>query len=212
MNNVNEHTVEEAKKASILDYAEKIGISVFQTSNDEYRLKEHDSCVIKPSKNLFYWNSCQVGGGPIEFAKNFGIDSSLSEADKFKAAVKNITDHNVSVAKVVKEPKEPFYHDVSKISARFDQARDYLVNVRNLDREFVDKLYDIGLIDQNNQGNVQFNWIDPNTRDVVGVSNQGTKVDYKKYPKRGTLKKIQKNSEPNYGFSFTFGQPSIYSQ
>lgn len=199
--------IKQARGADILDFVEKSGIEVYQSSNDEYRLKEHDSCVIKPSKNLFYWNSRAIGGDVIEFAKNFTVDQGLSDKKQFKEAVKQISDMNVDKFEQKEQVHEPFKYNFDNVSSDFSKAEDYLVNTRKLDSGLVHQMHDLGYIHQNNHGNVQFTWLDPKTVQIVGASEQGTDVDFKKYPKRGTMKKIQKNSEANFGFSFGYGEP-----
>lgn len=54
--------IKAANSASIVEYARSAGIALRQTGSDEFKGVEHDSLVITPSKNSFYWNSRQVHG------------------------------------------------------------------------------------------------------------------------------------------------------
>ncbi|MDN6043173.1 MAG: DUF3991 and toprim domain-containing protein, partial [Lactobacillus sp.] len=62
-----------------------------------------------------------------------------------------------------------------------------------------------GLIFQDSQNNLIFQWA--RNGKAVGASIQGTEIDFKKYGKRGTQKKIAANSQSDFGFNFSLGKP-----
>uniref|UniRef100_UPI0021B0A110 toprim domain-containing protein n=1 Tax=Enterococcus faecium TaxID=1352 RepID=UPI0021B0A110 len=54
---------------------------------------------------------------------------------------------------------------------------------------------------------VAFLWKDPQTKETVGASYQGTFIDYERFGERGTYKHIDKNSTANHGFNLKIGDP-----
>lgn len=52
-----------------------------------------------------------------------------------------------------------------------------------------------------------FLWKDPQTKETVGASYQGTFIDYERFGERGTYKHIDKNSTANHGFNLKIGDP-----
>lgn len=51
-----------------MDVAESLGITLVR-QGQSYTWSEHDSFVLTPKKNAFYWNSRQVGGGSIKLVQ-----------------------------------------------------------------------------------------------------------------------------------------------
>lgn len=193
-----------ADKGNILEFAQKQGIELTQAGSDSYRGVEHDSLVITPSKNAWSWNSRSVGGfGARTFAEKYILaDSKMDLATKANKAVEMVEKANVSEgASNIK--RDEFKYSASQESNKFSKANDYLTKERKIDPTIVRKLNQAGLIKQDKRGNVLFIWRDPqNKNKVVGVSVQGTTSDYEKYGKRGTLKRIEKNSDSKMGWSF----------
>lgn len=193
-----------ANAGDVLAFAQEQGIQLRQVGHDSFKGVDHDSLVITPSKNSFYWNSRSVGGhGALDFAKNYILaDSDLKEKEKFKKATEMVLGSNVQPSTVKEYKREPFAWDQKQVSQDFSQARNYLVNQRRLAPKFIDFLHKQGLIEQNHYGDALFVWRDPATKQIKGASQQGTVVDHKKFGKRGTLKRIERNSTYAYGFSF----------
>lgn len=197
--------IKQAEQGSIVELAEKAGIALNQTGHDELKGIDHDSLVITPSKNAWFWNSRQVGGvGALSFAENYVLaEQNLNKGQKFKQAMKLINDNKVSTAEFKEQPKEPFKFNKQEISSEFKQAYAYLTKTRGINGKLVNQLHNQDLIEQDQNGDALFIWQNPeNHKEVLGVTKQGTKINHKKYGKRGTFKNIEKNSTTNRGFCF----------
>ncbi|WP_025600753.1 DUF3991 and TOPRIM domain-containing protein, partial [Lacticaseibacillus paracasei] len=182
----------------LVDIARSAGIDLKEDSRDYYRGVDHDSLVIDAKKNLWKWNSQNLGGGAIEFATTFLDQKGFYQAVKFLNA------GHYDETKIQTAPKAA-YHNYLKRADSFDQARDYLTIARGINPHLVDRLYQKSLIFQDSQNNLIFQWA--RNGKAVGASIQGTEIDFKKYGKRGTQKKIAANSQSGFGFNFSLGQP-----
>lgn len=204
MTHYSKEQIEAADKGSILELADKVGIGLRKTGANEYKGVEHDSLVITPSKNAWYWNSEGKGGkGALSFAKEYALrDQNLDKKDRFLKAMEMVVKSNINEEELKEVKREPFKLDKKQFSKSFDKAESYLTNVRGLSPFLVEKLHQQGVIEQDKFGNALFMWRDPTTKEVKGITKQGTTINHKKYGKRGTLKNIEKNSEYGYGFSF----------
>lgn len=61
--------IEECKQISILDVANRLGISFKQVSNSVYEHPEHDSFRIFSTTNTFKWFSRDIQGDVIDFVR-----------------------------------------------------------------------------------------------------------------------------------------------
>ncbi|ERJ43508.1 hypothetical protein N581_09295 [Lactobacillus jensenii MD IIE-70(2)] len=76
--------VKQAEKGDILEFADKVGVELAHTGHNEYKGVEHDSLVVTPSRNAWFWNSRNVGGvGALSFAKEYLL--SEENLDKKKS-------------------------------------------------------------------------------------------------------------------------------
>lgn len=194
--------IQELKKIRIVDFCNQNGIALKQDSREYYRLVDHDSCVISDRKNLFKWNSRDVGGDIFNFVQAY-YDCSFAEAKKKLQS----NDFEYEEHKYVPKTKEPFqYHEEKEVP--ISKARDYLIKERRLSETLVDDFISRGLIKQDNHSNVLFIWKDKDK--VVGCTEQGTKqfsVQKNDGIKMRYWKKIQKNSKEFGGFRVSFGEP-----
>jgi len=190
--------INRARKLSLVDIARSAGIDLKEDSRDYYRGVDHDSLVIDAKKNLWKWNSQNLGGGAIEFATTFLDQKGFYQAVKFLNA------GHYGETKIQTAPKAA-YHNYLKRADSFDCARDYLTIARGINPHLVDRLYQKGLIFQDSQNNLIFQWA--RNGKAVGASIQGTEIDFKNYGKRGTQKKIAANSQSDFGFNFSLGKP-----
>lgn len=89
------------------------------------------------------------------------------------------------------------------------------MNERGFDKTFVQRLTASDFIKQGKPRQdrqtkewqkpaVLFPWHDEKG-EVVGLDQQGTEIDYEKYGKRGTQKKVAAGSDSNYGYNFHTG-------
>ena len=192
-------TIDQANNVSIVAIAEANGIALVHQSNGYWRGVEHDSLVINDKKNLFRWNSRDVGGGALDFVQHYiGISS-------FRDAVAYLNHADLApVTEPTKESRQPFkYH--FKNSPDFQQAANYLTTVRKLDPQIVELLHRKGFIQQDEHGNAIFVWSKKDK--IVGATVQGTRIDHEHLGKRGTFKQIAKNSKENFGFNLSLGKP-----
>lgn len=195
--------IEKADKTSVVALAEKVGVGLKQSGHDEFRGIDHDSLVITPSKNSWFWNSRSIGGkGGLSFAEDYILRDEPDKKGQFLKAMKLVTDAKVGEAEVKEIKKEPFKLNTSQFSNRFDKAENYLTSKRGLSPFLIDKLHKQGIIKQDKFGNALFLWKDPINKNIKGVTKQGTTINHEKYGKRGTIKQIERNSESGYGFSF----------
>lgn len=199
--------INELKKTRIVDFCNQNGIPIKQDSREYYRLLEHDSCVISDRKNLFKWNSKDVGGDIFNFVQAY-YDCNFQEAKQRLLS----NDFNYEQHKYVPKPKEPFVYKPQN-EVNISKARDYLIKDRRLSEVLVDDFISKGLIRQDKRSNVLFVWKDKEK--IVGCTEQGVK-QFPVEKKDGTIKmkywkKIQENSKEFDGFKVSYGTPkSIY--
>ena len=128
--------IKAANSASIVEYARSAGIDLRQTGSDEFKGVEHDSLVITPSKNSFYWNSRQVHGkGALSFSTLYELSgSNLSEKEKFFKAMDKVLTSGVGNGNVYQVQKEPFKFDKKQIDSenKINQVWGYLHNSRGI--------------------------------------------------------------------------------
>lgn len=193
----------ELKKIKIVDFCAENGIELTQDSREYYRLAEHDSCVISDRKNVFKWNSRNIGGDIFSFIQAY-YDCS------FKEAKEKLLNKEYEIREWDQQyKKEPYVYDETKEKV-ISKARNYLVNTRRISEELVDSLISEGLIREDNRSNVLFVW--KKEKAIVGCTEQGTITKFSEKKKKNvTWKKIQEDSEENFGFNVTYGEPkSIY--
>ncbi|WP_125582357.1 DUF3991 domain-containing protein [Lacticaseibacillus suibinensis] len=190
--------ITKAKQTSILDIATQNGVQLISDGGKYYHWAEHDSLVVDIKANLWRWNSQNLGGDAIAFMQK------VVGPDNFKSAVITLAHGDLAHVEVKEEKRNPFSYYL-KDSTDFNKARDYLVNVRKLHPQLIDKLHKVGLIQQDEYGRAIFVWKQAGQK--VGATIQGTSTDREKYGKHGAVKKIAKNSEKDFGFNFTVGKP-----
>lgn len=191
--------LKKAKKVSIVDFCKQNGIGLKQDSREYYRLEDHDSCVISDRKNLFKWNSKDLGGDIFDFIKAY-YDCS------FKEAKQKLEDSDYEVHSFNTKVKKAPYQYQKENEVPVSVAKSYLVNERRIDTALVEDFLSKGLIKQDKKGNVLFLW--KKDQEIVGCTEQGTrKFFHEGKQKDVTWKKIQENSKEYSGFNVTFGQP-----
>jgi|GEM_PF-4704524 len=99
--------------------------------------------------------------------------------------------------------QEKFRYDF-KLSPDKSSLKNYLIETRKISAGLVDKLLRARLIEQDMRKNILFHYKRGN--EIVGATIQGTILS-DNYGKRGTFKGIAPNSESNFGFHFSFGEP-----
>lgn len=211
--------VDQLCNQSILGYLDLKGISYQKESPGFYRVQDrgHDSIMVtvKPQGEVFIWNSQGVGGNLYKFIEQYHqLNDDLPDwkGKEIMEELKRVAPELSNKQFETVQPKQPFNPDYWR-PKNFNQPTkviDYLVNQRKLDPNLVKLLVDPRpnqtgkknpLVWQLNNGNAFFSWRDQNG-EIIGGDVQGTTIDHEKYQKRGTLKKVVKASESNFGFNF----------
>lgn len=193
-----EKEIARAKSTSIIDVAAAAGVNLVHDSGKYWRWDEHPSFVVDSQKNMWRWNSQDVGGDSIRFAMKM-MDQSFPQAVRYL----NSDDlSHVDISAVEKD--EPFVYS-PKDQSDFSKVTNYLVNQRKIDPGLVAGLHQSHLLEQDEHGNAVFVWSDGKSR--VGGSLQGTTHDVARYGKHGAIKRILPNSQHDFGFNFAIGKP-----
>ncbi|MET3356696.1 UNVERIFIED_ORG: hypothetical protein ABIC58_000043 [Leuconostoc holzapfelii] len=208
------------KQLPIRGYCDWKGIPYTTDSASELRMVDHDSLVVRTKLNRFVWNSTGIKGDLVDFIHYYELGKN--EGDSKGLAIKNqlayaryIKGENIDVNKIY-EPQQPRYKfDYGNVfkTEENNVAKDYLVNQRQLDPQFVDNLLRSGSVvqgsryredDKLHQNPVIFPWKDV-TGKIVGADRQGTEQDFEHFKKRGTSKKIFAGSDTSTGYNISFG-------
>lgn len=209
----------EAMKAlPIQGYLDYAGIEYTQKHN-YLNLVEHDSLVINLKKNRFIWNSRGVSGDLGDFISAYE-DIPMKEAfQKWTAYSRFVEGADENIVEKYKNqvPKiKEFSMDRWKTSKEVNNSMAYLTQQRGLHPQFLQGMVDAGLIKQGisvrdketkefRKPPVLFPWTNENGK-VVGLDQQGTDVNFEKFGKRGTEKRIAPGSaNEEYGYNFKFG-------
>ncbi|HGF8084024.1 TPA: toprim domain-containing protein [Enterococcus faecium] len=218
------HVPEEYKQIDIVDFARNNGMAVVNKGRD-YRLEDHDSFVFDRRKQRFYWNSQNISGDIIELAKLFFIDKEIQDPkQQFKAATDFILKNEDKTERVenLHFETEKYKDHLVDYQPLTEKGRNYLKEERKLPDWLIDYAEKEGLIaelkpkherqnflvrDDRLDHAVAFLWKDPQTKETVGASYQGTFIDYERFGERGTYKHIDKNSTANHGFNLKIGDP-----
>ena len=198
-----------AKKLSILDVANQLGMELKRTGSYSYEWVEHDSFVINARDNTFYWNSRSESGDVIQLVETVR-DVSYREAMSFleKGEFSEV-DVEAQLA-----PREPFRYSLEKYEHEdFTATRSYLQTERGLSRQTVDFFLKQSSIAEatRKKGDyfepvIVFKYKD-NQGALLGGSLQGIVENRVQYPERGRLKQILRNSDGQLGFSVDIGKP-----
>ena len=206
----------ELKGLPIQGYLDWTGIDYTRASRKTLQLVDHDSLVVNTDRNQFYWNSRATGGDLVEFIHQYEdvpIKDALQKRLAYARYVKG-ADIDVSQYKN-KGPQYNFDYSKWRKSDDIHTAAEYLTVERGMDAGLVEALHNAGLIEQGvpmkdkNTGEIKtppviFPWQDP-TGKIVGADVQGTTIDYEKYGKRGTQKRIAAGSDDKAGYNIKLG-------
>ncbi|WP_338459487.1 LPD1 domain-containing protein (plasmid) [Enterococcus faecalis] len=202
-----EEAWQKANSKNILDVAESLGMGL-ERSGGSYTWSEHDSFVLTPKRNSFYWNSRQVGGGPIQMVQAVK-ECSLAQA------VDYLQELDVKAFDASKEPPKPPFHYYMKEAMDLSMAEDYLMNERQLSEETIHYFVSEGLLAQSTYKDkktgetepvIVFKHKDPSGK-IQGVALQGIVEDYNKHD-RGRLKRTF--GDGFIGLSVKIGNPPSF--
>jgi pcfD len=208
--------VEELKKLSILDVAEALGLELKRQGTDRYVWVEHESFVISPRRNRFSWFSRDLrGGDALELVQTIREEQTGSRPS-FKTAkhfleVGEFPEVDMTAAPA---PKLAFeYRHESYEHANTSWTRDYLRRERKLSEDTITFFFQQGSIaeishkmNDYSEPAIVFKFKNSQGK-VMGASLQGIVENREKYPDRGYLKRILKNSDGLTGFYADVGRP-----
>lgn len=194
-----------AKSRDIVEVAQSMGMELFRSGKD-FRWKDHDSLVISPNNGLWNWYSQHKGGDVISLVE------TIKEIN-FNQAIDYITTGNYSQQSVKPVEHEEFNYYLENYEQPLDEGRNYLKD-RGLSDETIDFFSQQGLLSQANILNRDE--VEPGLvfksynadGELVGANLQGIRENRMKYPKRGYLKQVMKNSDGLTGLHVDVGQPN----
>ena len=198
--------IKECKQISILDVANRLGISFKQVSSNVYEHSEHDSFRIFSTTNTFKWFSTDIQGDVIDFVR-------LIKGISFKEALAFLSEEPFQKEAVQENRDRPFYYPLKRIEdSRCSLARYYLTECRGISVEIVQKMIQQGLIAQASwktnetvEPVIVFKSFDHRHK-LLAASLQGI---YKNHSiPRERLKTILKGSHGHVGISFDIGKPN----
>ncbi len=208
-------SIEELKQLSILEVAEKLGMSLNREGSGSYSWKEHDSFVINTRGNYYNWFSRGEGGDVIKMVQVVR-EELTGEKLSFKAAKHFLEEGSFEkMADVSEQPKEPFQYYLEPYEHQdFEIGRQYLKEERGLSDETIDTFLASGKLAAatRKKGDyfepvIVFKSIDQEGK-MVGGSLQGIVENRVLYPDRGRLKRLLRNSDGFVGFSLDIGSPN----
>lgn len=208
-------SIEELKQISILEVAEKLGMSLNREGSDSYSWKEHDSFVINTRGNYYNWFSRGEGGDVIKMVQVVR-EELTGEKLSFKAAKHFLEEGSFEkMEEVAERPKEPFRYYLEPYEhPDFEIGRQYLKEERGLSDETIDAFLASGNLATatRKKGDYFEPVIVLKSRDqdgqMVGGSLQGIVENRVLYPERGRLKRLLRNSDGSVGFSLDIGTPN----
>ncbi len=208
--------VEELKKLSILDVAEALGMELKQQGSDRYAWTEHESLVISPRRNRFSWFSRDLrGGDALELVQTIR-EEQTGTRPSFKAAKHFLEAGHFPESETDSTPipKIAFEYRLSQNEhVNTSWTRQYLRRERKLSPGTIDFFFQQGSIaeishkmDDYSEPAIVFKFKN-SQGNVMGASLQGIVENREKYPDRGYLKRILKNSDGLTGFYADVGRP-----
>ena len=208
--------VEELKKISILDVAEALGMELKQQGSDRYAWTEHESLVISPRRNRFSWFSRDLrGGDALELVQTIREEQTGSRPS-FKSAKHLREAGHFPESEMGSTPvaKKAFEYKLSQNEhVNTSWTRQYLRRERKLSPGTIEFFFQQGSIaeishkmDDYSEPAIVFKFKNSQGK-VMGASLQGIVENREKYPDRGYLKRILKNSDGLTGFYADVGRP-----
>lgn len=145
---------------SILDYAQQAGYTPVRVNTNRYILKEHDSLVIKPQNNLFFWNSQNKSGSVIDFAQALKGISKSEAYDELTAMLNNPaykSKHEFTLDHIKEKPTQPNKLEFPPATnGKFNRMYAYLLKTRGIEKAVIDNLVNRKLLYEDERHNVTF--------------------------------------------------------
>ncbi|GAP04817.1 toprim domain-containing protein [Fructobacillus tropaeoli] len=134
--------IERAKTMSIIDVAKQLGMELEKTGRS-YQWTEHDSLVLVPDKNNFYWNSRSDGGDALKLVQMVR-DVGFIEATEILGAMEGIPSDQANQAVA---PRAPFAYKLKEHKV-MNAGEKYLTEERGLTQETIDFFREQGVLAQ----------------------------------------------------------------
>lgn len=177
-------------RINITDYLTAAGYHLERHgSNGRLRLKEHDSFIIDPTKNRFWWNSRDLHGSIIDLVAALeGID----ESEAIKRLAKHLHQpiraasshaHNAAMLPPIKPP--PF-HLPEPVPKYWSRVYGYLIKERGIDPTVVKWLEKSGIIYPTEHANLCYISRNPlGDADYAALKGTGTGNHFRKVVEGG---------------------------
>jgi hypothetical protein len=196
--------LEQAKSKSIVEVSESLGMELVKNGRSYY-WGEHDSFIIDPARNFFYWNAQGFGGDPIKLVQ------TIKECD-FKAAVAYLNGVDLSEFKATEVQRNQFEYFLKEHN-KTNVLREYLKNERQLSDETIDFFISKGVLAESSFKPKESDKSEPvivfkhfdNSGKMQGMALQGVWED-RRVHKNGRLKKTF--GDGFYGMRVEVGQRS----
>ncbi|HFH8753829.1 TPA: PBECR4 domain-containing protein [Streptococcus agalactiae] len=205
-------SIEELKRLSILEVAERLGMQLKRVGNQTYIWKEHESFTINSRDNYFNWFARSTGGDVIALVQTIQEELTGQEIS-FKQAKHFLEEGSFEVVDVTNVPeKEPFSYYLKPYETKFIEGREYLKEIRGLSDETIDFFGEKGVLAQATKKTkdyyepvIIFKSLD-RQNEVIGASLQGIRENHDLY-ERGRLKQIMRASDGMTGMHIDIGTP-----
>lgn len=204
-------------KSKALYALDKLGIA-YRIKGMDAQLLDHDSLHIQLNeKYLDHWKRWSTGDfgndakSLIYYLVQDGlIDITDSATHKFvQEFLYDSKEFKDKFKKIKTEKARPFNYDEMVTNPNHFIASKYLENVRHLNSVLVQEMFNKGLIVQDGRDNIRFLWKNADGK-FVGAEVQGTRVDYEKFGKRGTLKMTMPGSKCFFNVSYGSEIQEVY--
>lgn len=202
MARLTDEEIENARNVDLVDYLQRNGY-ILKKVGRFYTLPEHDSLRIDPQKNMWFWNSRNIGGFNIQFLQKYEnktwFEAICSLNNKSTTGIRAYTKYEP----VHQEKKIPGKLILPPKNQTNTRIKAYLSKTRCIDFEVIDSLIEKELIYESSD-----------KHEVVFLSkDKENKVRY--VNKRSTLtnssfKQDVPNSNKEYGFKTTGKSDKVY--
>ncbi|MGT2906519.1 PBECR4 domain-containing protein [Streptococcus dentiloxodontae] len=205
-------SIEDLKQLSIIDVAERLGMTLKQESSRYYQWEEHDSFQIDTHKNTFSWYSRGTHGDVFDLVQTIR-EEQTGEKVSFGAAKKYLETGEFKTFEAAAVKSEPFEYRLTPYeNADFTRARAYLTQERGLSDETINFFGRQGVLAeaQFKTGDLREPIVVFKTlnRDgeVTGASLQGIESHPESH-ERGRLKRLLRASDGLGGMHVDIGEP-----
>ena len=196
-------------RIEVLEYLEYMGHDVKHAGHGQYRLVEHDSLVITPSKNAFYWFSRNLGGSVFQLMEHLDGIQTHEERVQLAREIRASRSAEFKPRQLsLDDDEEPFNLSNFSFDKDISESIDYLTDQRKIAPALVEILRTADLIrqtsyksDKGTVKNIWFPWFD-RYQQIIGADVIGIKA-FGKGKRDGHFHGIAKGS-PSAKASFHF--------